>query len=322
MKFGNLENTYYFILPIFILVIMILGIKKRNNTLEILRIQKDKKIYFIKSLFIILGSLFVCIALLSPQKLLEEKEVEVEGNNIYILMDTSRSMLAEDVYPNRLEFGKRVVRNIFKKIKGDKIGIIPFSDSAYIQMPLTEDYSIGENYINAIDSNLISGGGTKVMDALKIANNSFQEINSEKKIVLIVSDGGEEESDVANFVKENNIIVYSIGVGTSKGEVIPDYKNGKRNGFIKDSKGSIVVSKLNTSFLKNLSKSSKGKYYEVNNLNDDSKKFISDIRNIDKDKLNNEKMTIYEKYYQYFLLVGMIFILFGYFFNRRLSYEE
>ncbi|MDP0488245.1 MAG: VWA domain-containing protein [Fusobacterium sp. JB020] len=322
MKFGNLENIYYFIFPILILFLMILGMKKRNSVLKILRIERDRKIYFIKIISIIFGSILIYVALLSPQKLLKEKEIEVEGNNIYILVDTSRSMLAEDVYPNRIELGKRVIKKILRGIKGDKIGIIPFSDSAYIQMPLTEDYSIGENYVNAIDTNLISGGGTKIIDALKIANNSFKEINTEKKIVLIVSDGGEEEKDVADFVKTNNIIVYSIGIGTAKGEVIPDYKNSKRNGFIKNNKGAIVVSKLNTSFLKKLSNLSKGKYYEVNNLNDNSKEFVSDIKNIDKDKLSNEKISIYQKYYQYFTLIGIIFILFGYFFNRRLSYEE
>lgn len=322
MKFGNLENFYYFILPIVILIIMIYGMIKRNKILKILRIQRNKRIYLIKLIFIVFGTCLICIALLSPEKLLEEKDVEVKGNNIYVLMDTSRSMLAEDVYPNRIELGKRIIKNIFREIKGDKIGIIPFSDSAYIQMPLTEDYSIGENYINAIDTNLISGGGTKIIDALKIANNSFEKIKAEKKVVLIVSDGGDREKDVINFVKENNIIVYSIGIGTNKGEVIPDYKNGKRNGFVKNDKGSIVVSKLNNSFLKELSKASKGKYYEVNNLNNDSIEFISDIKNIAKDKLDNEKITIYKKYYQYFLLAGIIFILFGYFFNRRLKYEK
>lgn len=322
MKFGNLENLYYFILPLIILIIMSYGMVKRNKILKILKIQRNKKSYLLKIIFIVLGSSLICVALLSPEKLLEEKDVQVEGNNIYVLMDTSSSMLAEDVYPNRIELGKRIIKNIFKEIKGDKIGIIPFSDSAYIQMPLTEDYSIGENYINAIDTNLISGGGTKIIDALKIANNSFEEIKAEKKVVLIVSDGGEREKDVVDFVKNNKIIVYSIGVGTNKGEVIPDYKNGKRNGFVKNNKGSIVVSKLNNSFLKELSKISEGKYYEANNLNDNSEKFISDIKNIHKDKLDNEKITIYEKYYQYFLLLGMIFLFLGYFFNRRLKYEE
>lgn len=322
MRFGNLENIYYFIPLVLILTCMIFGIKKRNRVLKILKIQKNNNIYIIKTLCIVFGSVMIYIALLSPQKLLKEKEVEVKGNNIYILVDTSRSMLTEDVYPNRLELGKKVIKEVLTGMKGDKIGIIPFSDSAYIQMPLTEDYSIVENYLNAIDTNLISGGGTDILEALVIANKSFKEIGGERKIILIVSDGGEKDENILEYVKVENIIVYSIGVGTKRGEVIPNIESGKRSGFVKDSKGSIVVSKLNTNFLEELSIKTKGKYYEVNNIKNNAKKFIEDIKKIDKEKFKNEKIPFYKKYYQYFLLVGFFLVLFGYFFNRRLRYEK
>lgn len=322
MKFGNLENIYYFIPLVLISTFMIFGIKKRNGALKILKIQKNNNIYIIKTLCIVFGSLMIYIALLSPQKLLKEKEVEVKGNNIYILVDTSLSMLTEDVYPNRLELGKKVIKEVLIGMKGDKIGIIPFSDSAYIQMPLTEDYSIVENYLNAIDTNLISGGGTNILEALVIANKSFEEIGGERKIILIVSDGGEKDENILEYAKAENIIVYSIGVGTEKGEVIPNIEFGKRSGFVKDSKGSIVVSKLNTKFLEELSIKTKGNYYEVNNIKNNTKRFVEDIKKIDKEKFKNEKIPFYKKYYQYFLLVGFFLVLFGYFFNRRLRYEK
>lgn len=316
MKFGNLENLIYFIFPCFALILLIMGYEKKKKGLKYLNILNDKKINFFKIFFISFGIILICIALLSPQKLLEEKEVERKGNSIYILMDTSRSMLTKDVYPNRIERAKKVAKNIIFNLKGNKVGIIPFSDSAYIQMPLTDDYTIAENFINVIDTNLLSGGGTNIFEGLSIANHSFEENESENKIVLIISDGGDTDDKTLDFIKKNNLKVYSVGVGTEKGAVIPD---NKKNGFIKDEKGNIVVSSLNSGFLEKISN---GKYFEVNNLIDNTKEFLNDIENIDKSKIKNEKIAIYEKYFQWFLGLGLIFILIGYFLKGGMKYEK
>ena len=162
MEFGNINYTVYIIVPALILFFMIIGMSKRNRILDILKLKKYNSVQIIKTILLTLGAIMVVIALLSPQKLLDEDTVEVKGLNIYALIDTSRSMMTEDVYPNRLEAAKRTLENLLQGLKGDRIGFIPFSDSAYIQMPLTDDYSIGKNYINALDTNLISGGGTEL----------------------------------------------------------------------------------------------------------------------------------------------------------------
>ncbi|WP_177161037.1 VWA domain-containing protein, partial [uncultured Fusobacterium sp.] len=268
---------------------------------------------------ITIGTILVCISLLSPQKLIEEKEVERKGNSIYILMDTSRSMLTKDIYPNRIERAKTIAKNIILNLKGDKIGIIPFSDSAYIQMPLTDDYQIAKNFINVIDTNLLSGGGTNIFEGLSIANKSFDETETENKIVLVISDGGDTDDKTLDFIKKNDIKVYSVGVGTSKGSVIPD---NKKSGFIKDEKGNIVVSSLNSKFLKEMSEISNGKYFGVNNLSDNTKEFIYDLETLDKSKIKAEKISIYEKYFQWFLGIGLLFILVGYFLKGGTKYEK
>ncbi|MCI6152415.1 MAG: VWA domain-containing protein [Fusobacterium perfoetens] len=319
MKFGNLENLIYFIFPIFMVIILIMGLKKKNRGLKLLNLSNNKKISYLKIFFISVGTILVCISLLSPEKFLEEQNVERKGNSIYVLIDTSRSMLTKDVYPNRIEGAKRVTKEIIKNLKGDKIGIIPFSDSAYIQMPLTDDYTIAENYINVIDTNLITGGGTNIYEGLVIANNSFNEIESDNKIVLVISDGGDYDKKVLDFIKYNKIIVYTVGIGTSKGAVIPD---NQTTGFIKDEKGNVVVSQLNSDFLKEMSNNSKGKYYEVNNLQNNTLEFLKEINSLEKNNIKNEKLAIYEKYYQIFLGFGLIFILLGYFLKGRVSYEK
>lgn len=319
MEFGNLENLIYFIFPILSFILLIMGYEKKKKGLKFLNISNNKKINFLKIFFITIGTILICISLLSPQKLIEEKEVERKGNSIYILMDTSRSMLTKDIYPNRIERAKTVAKNIILNLKGDKVGIIPFSDSAYIQMPLTDDYKIAENFINVIDTNLLSGGGTNIFEGLSIANKSFEETETENKIVLVISDGGDTDDKTLDFIKKNNLKVYSVGVGTNKGSVIPD---NKKSGFIKNEKGNIVVSSLNSKFLKEMSEISNGKYFEVNNLSDNTKEFIYDMETLDKSKIKAEKISIYEKYFQWFLGIGLLFILVGYFLKGGTKYEK
>lgn len=322
MEFGNLQNSIYLIFPLILLLIMILGMRKRKDILNILKLRNKRRISIIKILLLILGSVLVVISLLSPQKEIEDEEIEVKGMNIYVLIDTSRSMLTEDVYPNRLEAGKRVLTNLIQSLKGDRVGFIPFSDSAYIQMPLTDDYNITQNYINAIDTTLISGGGTELYQALELAEKSFKEIGSENKTVIVISDGGDFDKKSLDFVKENKIDVYSIGVGTKEGNVIPEYLNGVKRGFIKDESGSAVISKLNSDFLQKISNENNGKYYEVNNLVDTSKNFVNDTINLERKNQRNEKTKNYEKYFQYLLALGILFILIGYLLKEVIKDEE
>ena len=322
MEFGNLQNSIYLIFPLILLLIMILGMRKRKDILNILKLRNKRRVSIIKILLLTLGSVLVVISLLSPQKEIEDEEIEVKGMNIYVLIDTSRSMLTEDVYPNRLEAGKRVLTNLIHSLKGDRIGFIPFSDSAYIQMPLTDDYNITQNYINAIDTTLISGGGTELYQALELAEKSFKEIGSENKTVIVISDGGDFDKKSLDFVKENKIDVYSIGVGTKEGNVILEYLNGVKRGFIKDESGSAVISKLNSDFLQKISNENNGKYYEVNNLVDTSKNFVNDTINLERKNQRNEKTKNYEKYFQYPLALGILLILIGYLLKEVIKDEE
>ncbi|MGL5426948.1 MAG: VWA domain-containing protein, partial [Cetobacterium sp.] len=174
MEFGNIDSLKFILIPIFTLLFLILGIKKRQDILKNIGWKKDTFYTSLKAIFLSVGAFFIFLALLSPQKLKEEQKVEVKGSDLYILIDISKSMLAQDSYPNRLELSKNELKEILLNLKGDRVGIIPFSDSAYIQMPLTDDYFMAINYIDAIDSKLISGGGTQLLEALKLANSSFQ----------------------------------------------------------------------------------------------------------------------------------------------------
>ncbi|MGL5204041.1 vWA domain-containing protein [Cetobacterium sp.] len=318
MEFGNIDSLKFILIPIFTLLFLILGIKKRQDILKNIGWKKDTFYTSLKAIFLSVGAFFIFLALLSPQKLKEEQKVEVKGSDLYILIDISKSMLVQDSYPNRLELSKNELKEILLNLKGDRVGIIPFSDSAYIQMPLTDDYFMAINYIDAIDSKLISGGGTQLLEALKLANSSFQKTEAKDKNVIIFSDGGDKEPEVLDFVKKNNLKTFILGVGTEEGSVIPI-----DNGFIKDNSGNIVVSKLNNTFLKELASESGGEYYSLNNLNTGNyKKLIHDIGKLDKTSQREENLKVYEKYYQYPLGIGLFLILLGYFLPKKKESES
>ncbi|MGL5657136.1 MAG: vWA domain-containing protein [Fusobacteriaceae bacterium] len=319
MSFGNLKYIWLLVFPIGICLIAIYGMRKKNKILSYLKLYTERKIEILRVISYTFGGIFLFLALLSPQKLIENAKQDVRGTDVYILFDTSNSMLAEDIYPNRLEQGKKAVGNILNQLKGDRIGLIPFSDSAYVQMPLTDDYEIAKNYLNIINTDLISGGGTELLSALKIANKSFEETLSRRKVVLIISDGGEEEKEIEKYINENNITVFSIGLGTLEGSSIPIIEEGIKKGFIKNNDKEVVVTKLNSEFMKKISKD---KYYEINNLKNDSNKFIDDFLKIEREKLGEEKAAIYKKYFQIPLLLGVLFILLAYFYKGEIKIEK
>lgn len=312
MRFGSLDNMYYIIIPIIIFIVLLMGNRKKLKILDIFGWKHEKNITVLKSLLLLLGSILVFIALLSPEKKDKDRKVEIKQNNIYFLIDVSKSMLAKDVYPNRLEMAKMEIKKVIKKLKGDRIGIIPFADSAYIQMPLTDDYSIASGYIDVISSDLISGGGTNIYEALNIANRSFDASKSEKKVVVIFSDGGEKEENALNFAKKNGLTVFAVGVGTDIGGMIP-YKND----YIKDKNGEIVVTKLNSSFLKSLASETGGKYFTLNNSENNLSNLVDDINSLEKSKSEEKDLNSYIRYYQYPLFLGIIFITLGCFIKRR-----
>ena len=322
MELGNKEYVYFIIIPILIMIFMIFGYRKKIKILNRLRLQNRSLLEKMRILLILSGSLLAVIALLSPQKLLHEENRDVRGMNIYVLVDVSRSMMTEDIFPNRLEGAKRILQIILDNLRGDRVGFIPFSESAYIQMPLTDDYSIGRNYINAIDGNLISGGGTNLYEGLLIANKSFEEIESQNKTVVILSDGGDEDQNSLDFAIANGINVYSVGIGTNDGGVVPLYENGVRSGFIRDASGSPAVSKLNSEFLKKISQENNGRYYEVNNLNNNFYDFFSDIENMDRNNIREEKVREYKKYFQIPLGIGILLILIGFLMKGKVRDEK
>ena len=176
-------------------------------------------------------------------------------------------MLVKDIEPDRISRAKKIIGSIIDNLNGDRIGFIPFSSDAYIQMPLTDDYQVARMFLDVIDTDMIGGGGTDIGAGLNLAANSFDRTSSADRVIVILSDGEEHDSNSINVLKEINdeqLKVFSIGIGTLNGGLIPVYDSeGKQViEYNKDGKGNYVTSKLQQDSLEKLAAMSKGFYYQ------------------------------------------------------------
>ena len=179
-----------------------------------------------------------------------------------MLIDTSKSMLTEDVQPNRIERAKKITEDIIDRLEGDRIGFIPYSSAAYIQMPLTDDYDLAKMFLEVIDTDMIGGGGTNVGTAIKLASESFNRTANSDKVIIILSDGEEHDSDsidVLKSVRDDSLKVYTIGIGTEKGGLIPVYDDtGRRVDYKKILTANMLCQNLTVRFCTSLPQSGKG----------------------------------------------------------------
>lgn len=207
------------------------------------------------------GLLIVAIA--RPQWGFHWEEVKQRGLNILVLMDTSKSMLAEDIKPNRLQQTKWAVRDLLRELKGDKIGLIAFSGSSFLQCPLTIDYAAFMMQLDDLYAGIIPKGGTDTGSALKTALASFDSESTADNVIILISDGEDHDGEPLKMIeelKQHHIRVFSIGVGTPEGELIPVRDTSGRVSFLKDNAGNVVKTRLEESVLKDLALNSGGFY--------------------------------------------------------------
>ncbi|MGM0508417.1 MAG: VWA domain-containing protein [Fusobacteriota bacterium] len=316
MEFANLKNWIYILISIIGLFILIFGVRKRNKTLQLIGMEKYVENYFFRNLVMFLGIILITISLLGPQILKEEREIEKKSLDIYVLIDVSKSMLVEDVKPNRLKRAKSSIEELLNNLNGDRVGFIPFASSAYIQMPLTDDYDMSKMFLEVIDTKMMSSGGTDLDKALKLAQNSFQKSKGTDRAIIILTDGEIHDENPLETAKEIDASFYKIAIGTKNGGLIPRLDDqGKQIGWITDENNNAVTSKLNLDILKKL----KGKLYRSTVTGDEIREVVKDILKLKREDTRREKIKVYNKLYQYFLGVGLLLFLIGYFnINKRI----
>ena len=217
--------------------------------------RKTKRIMLI----IAVASIFVALA--QPQVGFQWKEVKRKGIDILMAVDTSKSMLANDATPNRLERSKLGIMDFVSKLEGDRVGLIPFAGTAFLMCPLTLDYDAFRQSLHALDTGIIPQGGTDIASAIREAELAFSN-DANHKILVLVTDGEDLEGEALNAAKEaaqKGLTIYTVGVGTPAGELIPLKRRGKGS-FVKDDQGQLIKSRLDEKMLQNIAETTGGQY--------------------------------------------------------------
>lgn len=279
-----------------------------------------KRIIKFGLILIALGLLIFAAA--NPQVGTKMTEVKQTGIDVFILLDVSYSMMAEDIKPNRLEKAKFQISNLIQKLRGDRIGLIVFSGEAYVQIPLTTDYSAANLFLSAVDVNTVPQPGTAIASAINMALRSFDTLSTEK-VIVIISDGEDHEGDLTSAVKEavsKGIKVYTIGLGSPDGTPIPVYDSrGRMMGFKKDRAGNTVLTKLNEDILKQIASDGNGKYFRGTNYEDYLDRIYKELSELEQTEYGVKKVTDYEDRFYYFLFPAILLLIIEFFISDMRS---
>lgn len=276
-----------------------------------------------KMFLIFSGTFFLLFSLARPQLGTKLSLMKREGVDIVIAMDVSLSMTAEDIKPNRLEKAKQEVNGLISRLQGDRVGLVAFAGVAFVQCPLTLDYSAAKMFLDIIDVNLIPQPGTAIGDAIRTSIKAFNQKERKYKVLILLTDGEDHDSDplgAAEQASKEGIIIYTIGVGSVQGEPIPLRDNrGQVAGFKKDPEGSVVVSRLDEVTLQKIALTTGGKYYHATSGEMELDKIYDEVSKMEKKELEGKLMTQYEDRYQYFLFLAVLFLVIEFFLSDRKS---
>jgi len=275
MTFGNFHAIHYlWLLPVLVLF-YIWANKRRVRAMEAfahkdllvhLTPSIDRKKQNMKVFLVLLSVSAIALSLMRPQWGFEWKEVKRSGLDILIAIDTSRSMLAEDVKPNRLERSKLAVKDLIQKLQGDRIGLIAFAGSAFLQCPLTVDYSGFMLSLDDLNVNTLPKGGTSLSHAIKTALDSYEGGKKKYMALVIITDGEDHEGDAAEWAekaRQQGIKIFTVGIGTREGELIPVTDEAGNRMFLKDRDGNVVKTRLDEKTLQDIALATGGSYVKA-----------------------------------------------------------
>ena len=286
------------------------------------QIEVNLKGIFLKFFIRILFFSLLIISLIGPKFGIREEKVEVIGKDIMIAVDLSESMNANDIQPSRIEKVKFEIKRIINEFDNDRLGIIMFSGEAFVQCPLTYDNNALNLFVETLNTGLVPNSGTDFGPPLelglsKLKDESSEEKDIKSKIIILFSDGedfGDETEESIEKIKENSLKLFSIGIGTEEGSRIKD-NFGK---FKKDKEGNDVITKLNSSSLRETADKTGGKYYEISKNKNEISQMISDIKNIKGDVIDEKMSNVSDNKYFYFLLCALILIAVDFIFVSKI----
>lgn len=330
----QLENKYFLyvlaLVPVFIIIYW-LNNRWRKRALEgygdvaiiqqlIPDVSKAKRIW--KFILFAFAFALITIGIVNPQVGTKLEEVKRTGADLMICLDVSNSMKAEDRQPNRLEKAKLAISRLVNKLEGDRIGIIVFGGEAYVQLPITTDYSAAKLFLESISTDMIPTQGTAIGNAIDLALESFGKDEGKNKAIVIITDGENHEDDAikaAEIAAEKGIAIHTIGMGSAEGSPIPVYKNNVREGFRKDNQGNTVITKLNEQALQEIAAAGNGIYVRASNSDAGLNSVLDEVSKLEKKQFDSKMYSDYEDRFQWFIAAALVLLLIELFLSERKS---
>ncbi|HPA35953.1 MAG TPA: VWA domain-containing protein [Chitinophagales bacterium] len=282
--------------------------------------KAEKKSWIKLALFCTTLFLLV-LALAQPQMGTKMEKVQRKGIDVMIALDVSKSMLSQDVAPSRLDKSKLLIQSLMKKLDGDRVGLVIFAGNAYVQMPLTVDYSSLLLYLRSVNTNSVPTQGTVITEALEQSERCFKEEDKKHKAIIVITDGEDHEENAISKAEEiaaDGTKIFTIGVGTPGGGTIPVYDaQGRKTGDKKDEDGNVIVSKMNANMLQALAKGGDGNYYILDNAKLVADLLSKDIAKIETKTINDRVYTDFVEQFSYFLIFALILLVADFFITYR-----
>ncbi|MFD1094640.1 VWA domain-containing protein [Salegentibacter chungangensis] len=266
----------------------------------------------IKLVIFLLAIASFVLALVNPKIGTKMETVKREGVDIVFAIDVSKSMEAEDVAPNRIEKSKQLVTQIINNLGSDRVGIIAYAGSAFPQLPITTDYGSAKMFLQALNTDMLSSQGTAISDAIELATTYYDDESQTNRVMFIISDGEDHEGNVEDIAQEasnKGIRIFTIGVGTEKGNPIPIKRNGVVQNYKKDNQGETVITKLQPETLQEIASETNGEYIPGNITSSVTKKVQEILQDIEKTEFEDKQFADFKSQFQWFLGLGF-FLLF------------
>lgn len=322
LKYENSEWLFLLALVPIIILIFIFSIRWRRKAIQLFgQIHLVSKLmpmaseFKIKSKFIlfILAIVALIIGIANPQIGSKMEEVKREGVDLMIAIDLSNSMLAEDLQPNRLMRAKQSISKLIDRLDGDRIGLIVFAGDAYVQLPITTDYSAAKLFLSTINTNIVPTQGTAIGKAIDLSINSFDLENDQNKAIIVITDGENHEDDAIEKAKQAEdlgIFVHTIGMGSVEGGPIPiKNRNGRITGYQKDNDGNTVITTLNEGMLKEIAQTGGGSYIRANSTQNGLNALFKEINKMEKKEIGAKVFTDYKDRFQWFIGLSIILLI-------------
>ncbi|HMI08155.1 MAG TPA: VWA domain-containing protein [Flavobacterium sp.] len=325
------EKKYLYLLiviPILVLIFLYIQFWKRKKQREfgdlelVKRLSPEKSIFkpVLKFTMLLLALAALILGLVNPKIGTKMETVKREGIDIVFAVDVSKSMLAEDVAPSRLEKSKQLVSQIINQLGSDRIGIIAYAGNAFPVLPITTDYSVAKMFLQSMNTEMVSSLGTSLDEAIKLSETYFDKKDKANKLLIMISDGedhGEGAEAAAEEARKAGIKIITIGIGTEKGGPIPLKRNGVVESFKRDNNNDVVITKMNQESLKEIANATQGGYIYGGNTKEVLEYVKKALDNIEKKEFESTQMADYQSQFQWFLGFAFALLFLDIFFLER-----